>query len=127
MRKIIFLFLISLFLFPLFCYSLDNPLIGTWITYKIQDPNGKIYNNLEEKGFISVFDKTTWYEYRNFKLSKTFKYTLHNDHLGMYIKVRDDGKLYGQLFTIIDSNTIRWDLFEPGTNRPAKSWMKRYK
>jgi len=123
MKKAFLFVFISIFC--LSCYSIENPLIGEWVIFKIQSLDGKTMNVPPTYDMRVIYTKSFYTQYQQGKLPKKYSYTLHNDQNGLFIMVRDNGRVYGQLFTVIDMNTIRWDLFEPGTMRPLHMWMRR--
>jgi uncharacterized protein YxeA len=107
-KQMLFLVLISVL--SLSCYSIENPLIGEWVIFKIQDFDGEIKEIPISTTMRMVYSKNNYTQYQQGKPPKKYDYTLHNDQNGLYIKVSDNGKVYGQLFTVIDSNTVRWNL-----------------
>ena len=127
MRKLLVLVVVLVLVGTAFsaCGVSPNPLIGEWRVYKIQGPDGNIVETPPPYDLRMVYDDKRVVTYEPGKSPQTLRYVLASDETGPFIKVTWNGTLYGQRFTVLEDGDIRWDLFEPGTNRPSKMWMTR--
>jgi hypothetical protein len=105
--------------------TLKNPLIGEWNVYKMESPDGNVIDLPETYVLREVFFADYYVVYKPKKEPIRYSYSLHRDIKGLFIKGEENGVPYGARFTLIDTNTLRWDLFEKGSMRPMKMWMKK--
>jgi hypothetical protein len=105
--------------------NINNPLIGNWQVYKLQDLDGSIVDVPSAINIKMEIYEKYYIQYSPDKDSEKLDYSLKKDNQGLYIKVNWHGQVYGQRFTLLDNGDVQWNLLEPGTNRPLKMWMRR--